>query len=233
MQEKNLRSNSMKKVKDMERTWKIKYPKRNIYIMRDHNWAFSSWEISKMNNEITPNARLLHVDFHDDYCSPYGKIPKVKTVENAHEIGEQLQIFEFIKAAEETGTIGDVYMIGDYDNKLPSNVVHAYTYNQFEKEHRLEFFRPDNQSFILDLDLDFFNLHAHQSIESNYNNNPYLYSDEYIKKHLSRFKQYEEEWSLITICISPEHCGGNEAAQHLLDLFIKCFELEGEEYINW
>lgn len=104
---------------------------------------------------------------------------EVKSKQDALKTGEKLHIFEFIIAAEETGTIEDVYMIGDYDRPA-GNVIHSYTYNQFETEHRMKFFRPECQSFILDLDLDFFNLHAYQNIENNFDSNPYLYSDEYI-----------------------------------------------------
>lgn len=224
----------MKKVKDMDGTWKIAYPKRNIYIMRDHNWAFSAWEISRLNKKIEPRARLLHVDFHDDYLEPIEDIKELTTKQDALNIGEKLEIFEFIKASQGTGTIKDVYMIGDYD-RPPGEVFHSYTLNQFEHEHRMEFFSPENQSIILDLDLDFFNLHAYQSIENNYNSNPFRYSDEFIKKHLERFKQYDDEgcWDLITVSISPEHCGGDQTAQQLLEIFLNSFELNDEEYIHW
>lgn len=201
--------------------------------MRDHNWAFSAWEISRLNNEILPGARLLHVDFHDDYCETGNRIDEIKTVEDAILAGGKLEIFDFIKAAESTGTIQDVYMIGDYDRHPSPNVIHSYTFYQFENEHRLKFFQPENQSMVLDLDLDFFNLHAHHSIGANYNKNSFLYSDEYIIKQLVSLKRYEESWNIITVCISPEYCGGNEAAQHLLDLFLEAFELSNEPYIEW
>ncbi|WP_221568697.1 hypothetical protein [Alkalihalobacillus sp. TS-13] len=99
----------------------------------------------------------------------------------------------------------------------------------------MEFFRPENQSLVLDLDLDFFNLHAYHNIENNFNGNPYRYSDEYIKRHLNRFKQYDDEgaWDLITVCISSEHCGGYQTAQEIFDLFLEIFELKEEEYYNW
>ncbi|WP_181351304.1 UPF0489 family protein [Thalassobacillus sp. CUG 92003] len=224
----------MKKVKHMNSTWKIKYPNRNIYVMRDHNCAFSAWEFGRKNREIKPGARLLHVDFHDDYLEPNWRVPEVKNEREALILGEKLEIFEFIKAAEATNTIKEVYMIGDYDNP-PEDVIHSYTYHQFENEHRMEFFRPVNQSFILDLDLDFFNLHAYNNIENNLNGNPFRYSDEYIKNQLGRFKQYDDEgdWDLITVCISPEHCGGHQTAQEIFDIFIEFFGLHEEEYVHW
>ncbi|WP_079708727.1 hypothetical protein [Paraliobacillus ryukyuensis] len=125
-------------------------------------------------------------------------------------------------------------MIGDY-NSPPDEVFHSFTLNQFEIEHRMEFFSPENQSIILDLDLDFFNLHAYHSIENNYNSNPFRYSDEFIKKQLERFKQYDDEgcWDLITVSISPEHCGGDQTAQQILEIFLNSFELNDEEYIHW
>jgi|GEM_PF-4040192 len=224
----------MKKVKDMDSSWKIKYPEQNIYVMRDHNWAFAAWEIARLNNEIKPGATLLHVDFHDDYCEPLEKVTKIETRDRALQIAKDLEIFEFIKAAEGTGTIKDVFMIGDY-NQPPREVFHSYTYNQFENQYRMDFFKNEKESHILDLDLDFFNLHAYQGIERNYDNNPFRYSEEYIKYHFERFKQYyiEGDWDLITVSISPEHCGGDQTSQEILDLFLEIFELENEKFIYW
>ena len=225
----------LEKVKDMDSKWKIKYPSRNIYIMRNHNWAFSAWEIAKIEKEINPGAKLLHIDFHDDYLDSQYKFQEIKTVSEAVRIGNELSICNFIKPAMQTGTIEKVYMIGDYEVRNTEEYMHSYTYNQFEAEHRRDFFQAgDNQSFILDLDLDFFNLHAHDFVSS-YDSNPHLFSEEYIKRHLERLKQYDDEcaWNIITVCISPEHCGGYKEAQTLLDLFIHSFDLENEEYIFW
>lgn len=223
----------MEKVVEMENSWKIKYPTRNIYLMRNHNWAFSAWEIGRLNNEITPNARLLHVDFHDDYFDPIDKYKSydIKTREEAIIAGYNLNINDFIKPAKQNGTIGEIYMVGDYNNP-PCDVYHSYTYHQFENEHKLEFFSKENCSFILDLDLDFFNINSYNAIEYS-GNNPCLYSEEYINKHLEQLIQYKDSWDLITVCISPEHCGGNEAAQYLLDLLIEKFNLKEENYIYW
>lgn len=222
----------LKKVRDMESSWKIKYPNHKIYLMRDHNWAFSAWEIGRINTEIMSGARLLHVDFHDDYCDPMQEIKTIETEQDALQIGESLEIFDFIKASQQTGTVKDVYTIGDYDMP-PDEVYHSYTYNQFENEYRMEFFNSGNQSLILDLDLDYFNLHAYKNIEKNYNDNPFRYSDEFIRKQLEFLKQYEDEWDLITVCISPEHCGGYQTAQEILDIFLEFFNLNNADYIHW
>lgn len=222
----------LKKVKDMESSWKIKYPNHKIYLMRDHNWAFSAWEIGRINKEIMSGARLLHVDFHDDYCDPMHEIKTIETEQHALQIGESLEIFDFIKASQQTGTVKDVYTIGDYDMP-PDEVYHSYTYNQFENEHRKEFFNSGSQSLILDLDLDYFNLHAYKNIKKNYDDNPFRYSDEFIRKQLEFLKQYEDEWNLITVCISPEHCGGYQTAQEILDIFLEFFNLNNADYIHW
>ncbi len=222
----------LKKVKDMEASWKIIYPDRKIYLMRNHNWAFSAWELGRIKKEIQPGARLLHVDFHDDYCDPSQVIHKIDTEQDALQAGEGLEIFDFIRAAQQTGTIKDVYTIGDYD-RPPDEVCHSYTLNQFENEYRMEFFNSESQSLILDLDLDFFNLHAYRNIEKNYDDNPFRYSDEFIRKQLGYFRQYNDVWDLLTVCISPEHCGGYQTAQEILDIFLECFDLNNEEYIQW
>jgi hypothetical protein len=223
----------MRKVKHMDAAWKINYPAHNIVIMRDHNWAFSAWEKARMRGIIKPEAALLHVDFHPDYFETLYKLPSFETEDEVIQVGEKLQIFEFIKAAEQTGTIKDVYMIGDYE-KPPKEVFHSYTYNQFENEYSGAFFKED-RSLILDLDLDFFNVHAHHAIFGTYDKNPFRYSDAFIKFHLHQFKEAYDNgwWDLITVAVSPEHCGGDEAAQELLDLFLEVFELEDKPCEEW
>lgn len=99
--------------------------------------------------------RLLHVEFHDDYCDPSQGIKEIETEQDVLQVGVSLEIFDFIKASQQTGTIKEVYTIGDYDMP-PDEVCHSYTLNQFENKYRMEFFNSENQSFILDL--DFLNL---------------------------------------------------------------------------
>ncbi|MDQ0884762.1 UPF0489 family protein [Peribacillus sp. V2I11] len=225
----------MEKVKNMDKGWKVRFPTKNIYVMRDHNWAFSAWEIGRLNKEIKSGAKLLHVDFHDDYLAPSSEknISDIHSKEKALQVGAELDIFDFIIPAEETGTVKEVYMIGDFEK--PSNeVYHAYTYNHFMDEHRKEFVKDDeHHSYILDLDLDFFNLHAYKNISNNWGSNPYLYSEEFIRNQLNKLKNNLVEWDLITVSISPEHCGGNEPAQELFDIFLDVFELKDEEFVNW
>src|SRR5699024_10056594 len=108
----------------MKSSWKIKYPERNIYIMRDHNWAFSAWEIARLNKTIMTNVRLLHVDFHDDYFDPELDIGIIEPKKQAIEIDEYLPIHNFIKTSIQPETTKYVYTIGDYTNPS-SEVIHS------------------------------------------------------------------------------------------------------------
>lgn len=224
----------MEKVKDMNNDWKIKYPGKNIYVMRDHNWSFSAWEIGRLNHEVASETKLLHVDFHDDFLEPTSDIDvsNIRSEKEALDIASQFEIFEFIKPSIRTGTIGEVYMVGDYD-RPPTGVHHSYTFNQFENEYRKCFFTNDEKhSYILDLDLDFFDTNCHRFSEGKYDGSPHHYSETYIKNQLAALKNYTD-WDLITVCISPEYCGGDEGGQYLLDMFIEVFELEEEKFIYW
>lgn len=67
----------------------------------------------------------------------------------------------------------------------------------------------NDKSLILNLDLDFFN-------EENFHGGkPKLKPDEEVYNSLTYLK-YVFKWDLITVAISPECCGGEEPAQHLL-----------------
>lgn len=46
--------------------WKIYFPEKRIYIMRQHNWAFASWEIEKIKGNLKNQSLLVHVDAHLD-----------------------------------------------------------------------------------------------------------------------------------------------------------------------
>ncbi|MGD8189083.1 hypothetical protein ACQCN2_03690 [Brevibacillus ginsengisoli] len=105
-----------------------------------------------------------------------------------------------------------------------------YTHQRF---HDLESFWADfdlrrlqmEQTKILDIDLDYFN-------RSEDVLNPRLEPIHQIRESLEKLKRLCD-WNVITVAISPEYCGGNEAAKELVDAFLAVFDLRLEEAVCW
>ncbi|MBG9456744.1 hypothetical protein ABE61_22710 [Lysinibacillus sphaericus] len=84
---------------------------------------------------------------------------------------------------------------------------------------------PPNQSKILDLDLDYFN-DSDNLLFSN------LKTDKVIKDNLRHLKE-QHDWDLITVALSPSHCGGDQECLHIFKLFLEVFELNFADFEYW
>lgn len=87
------------------------------------------------------------------------------------------------------------------------------------------------KSIILDLDLDFF---AFQS-ETESGHTCYILKDtEEIMRNLGTLKEMYS-WDTITVALSPEdwHIGGPDNASFVLDLFLKVFDININDGIDW
>ena len=85
-------------------------------------------------------------------------------------------------------------------------------------------FRED-QTKILDLDLDYFN-------NSKERRTAELKDEEAIRTALQALKNYTD-WDLITVALSPDFCGEYEDCIYLLKLFLEIFDLDSEEFNFW
>jgi len=94
--------------------YRVCFPEQRIFISEDHNWAFSAWEIGKQRGYIDFGAALVHIDAHVDYVDPEIEIiEEITTEKDAIDFGRNLGIPEFIIPAQQTRTIGSVYMISN------------------------------------------------------------------------------------------------------------------------
>ncbi|MGG4555225.1 hypothetical protein [Paenibacillus humicus] len=46
--------------------WRVHTPDKQIFLMRDHNWAFAAWEIARLEGKIGEKSLVVHVDSHFD-----------------------------------------------------------------------------------------------------------------------------------------------------------------------
>jgi hypothetical protein len=93
---------------EFDSEFRICFPEQKIFISRDHNWAFSAWEIGRLRNYINPGATVVHIDGHLDYLDPMCEIEQITTEREAINFGRNLGIAEFILPALQTGTVGKV-----------------------------------------------------------------------------------------------------------------------------
>ncbi|QJD82641.1 UPF0489 family protein [Cohnella herbarum] len=49
-----------------EHDYRVCFPRRRVYITRNHQWAFAAWAMAKQAGWIGPRTTLLHVDAHLD-----------------------------------------------------------------------------------------------------------------------------------------------------------------------
>lgn len=214
----------------LNENFRINFPEQKIYISRDHNWAFSAWEIGRLRGYIKPGATIVHIDGHVDYLDPMMEIGDIATEEEALNLGSSFGIAEFIIPAQKIGTIENVLMISNDGVDISDTPVErAYTLNHYEQQFRRKWFeQTEGKSVILDLDLDFFNFN-YQDLDCN----PVMLPETLIRQQLLNIRKYMWEWDMVTVALSPEYCGGEEVSEYLLDLFLDVFQLDRSEAVPW
>ncbi|WP_144700159.1 UPF0489 family protein [Fictibacillus phosphorivorans] len=206
------------------------FPKQKIFLMKDHNWAFAAWEVARLRKLINKGASLFHIDAHLDYCEPYGTVEKITSYDDAIIEASKLEIAEFIIPSMKNGTLKNLFFISDDRNvTLDEKINRAYTLNHFEDEYKNHWYKlSENTSTILDLDLDYFNTNY-----MDYNSNSVLMHENIIRHQLNHFYKYMLPWDIVTVAVSPEHCGGAKEAIYLLKLFFEEFNVNLNKYEEW
>lgn len=216
----------------LEKEYRAYFPEKKVFISRDHNWAFSAWEIGRFRNYIRKGATVVHIDNHLDLLEPSCEFKHISNEKDAISYGRKLGIDEFIKPALKTGTVSKVFMISDDSNEIVVSenmwIERAFTLNHFEHCYKRKWFDlSEVKSVILDLDLDFFNCNY-----KDWGSNAVLLPESIIIEQLNYIKDMFE-WNLVTVALSPEHCGGEEQSTYLFDLFLEVFGLDKNKLKQW
>ncbi|WP_367387221.1 UPF0489 family protein [Bacillus vallismortis] len=214
--------------------------------MDQHKWAFYIWELAREKGLIKPNATLFHVDAHlDDLPFVLEDIPEyinITGIENLKAFTDKhLNIDTFIWPAFGRETINNIIYVSNFSGSKPFEDwtrehvegriyegIRVHSIQELKESIFLGGVEPyiQDNSLILNLDLDFFNE------EEFYDRGPQLKSDQEVAESLTYLKNLKD-WDLITISLSPEHCGGEEACNHLFQLFLNVFELDLKKGISW
>ncbi|TDL31196.1 hypothetical protein E2R51_15540 [Jeotgalibacillus sp. S-D1] len=236
--------------------FRVYFSDKNIFIVRDHNWAFPVWELQKRAGKLKPNAILVHVDAHlDDIWDglEVEGLHEMKNSEDVFEVTKKLKIENFIWPAVGTGTIDRVIYVSQFSNiedpfnfedwnlshpemKPVKEILNKGKYTGLRYWSIEEFLEKKNSSevkdvieesdLILDLDLDYF---AEENIE------PVavkLMDEQQIIDNLEALRDLFP-WRLITVSLSPFYCGGEENAGYLLNLFYNVFDINYEDGLGW
>lgn len=155
------------------------------YIFDNHNHAFAFWCKAYIQNQITPDAVLIHIDQHKDSRLPEEFI-KASDLKDGKKVMQYtnsvLNVGNFISPAQKTGLIGTVLNLDSESAFInPPSI-------------------PSGKSVILDIDLDIFA----QTMD---------YIKDEIK--INRITELIKKADLITIATSPYFISQKTAIRYL------------------
>ncbi|MGC5324435.1 UPF0489 family protein [Brevibacillus sp. SYSU BS000544] len=242
--------------------WKVRYPEKRIYLMRQHNWAFAAWELEKVKGNLMNQSLLVHVDAHLD-DTPDGVFvtglheanteEEILAVAKGHDYVKSgaapsncMQIDNFIWASVARGTIGETIFVSHQDEEVLSlDVLFDEAFlkgneNCMEILSRL----PEGCTYQHQRYLDIQSFLSGVTLASNQMAQTKILdidldyfnlsksSKDEIQKSLQDLRNFTK-WDVITVALSPEFCGGNETAKQLLDIFLQVFELQLSAADEW
>lgn len=240
----------------IEKDYRVCFPDKGIFVSRDHNWAFATWEMSKLFGE-TENATLIHVDSHlDDIWDGIlvEGLNEIKNQKDVYSVTEKLKIENFIWAGFATNAIDNIIYVTRKNNRFQAHNPFDFTTWDFSdvelekvkmllehKEYtgdRLESIEELMQSLDnklskyikgkpVILDLDLDYFNLSNNLFE-----PELIDDDVIRKKLRQLKDLYE-WDLITVALSPIYCGGDDECWHIYEIFLEVFDLNLSKAEVW
>jgi hypothetical protein len=242
-----------------ENNYRVRFPKKNVYISRNHQWALAAWAMGLRSGVIGPRTTLLHVDGHlddtwDGVIAP--GLQEMETTEEIMAVAGRLEIDNFIWAGFAAKLVDHIVYVcpKDVDPSDPfdlsewdldgeqlqpiKQLLAERPYKGFRYESIDEFRRRmENRSAreeILDspssVILDL-DLDVFKLNIANLTDRELL--PEYrIKEHLA-FLRDLYPYDLVTVALSPAFCGGDENCERLYKLFLEVFDLDLSEAEVW
>ena len=214
------------------------YKKDNIYVMDNHLSAAWCW---LQEIDIEKRYDFIHIDRHYDLINR-PEITKENISDKNIDI-TKLTFEEYINLVQETEEkLNFVVKLFRWDNYIhhinnlfpnlfdkrmfitkkagskDDFVQYEYEIEEFINE--FEYWIEDSKNgFIINLDLDYFFSRLNSKTVQ-------LYSDETIKTVATLLKNKLRGIDVLTICLSPECCGGWENSIRVLKIFEDILELE-------
>ncbi|MFC5701105.1 UPF0489 family protein [Cohnella faecalis] len=239
--------------------YRICFPKRNIFISRNHQWAFAAWQLGARSGALNGGATLLHVDAHldDTWDGVIAEgLHEMKDSDDIMKVAGRLEIDNFIWAGFAAGTIDHiVYVcpkgIDDSDPfdlsswNLEGEQLKPVKELLARKEYRgrrfesIAAFKGECEKIGgIPLSSDLERPVILDLDLDVFKLRPELPEDgeltpvHQIKEEL-RFLRDSHEYDMVTVAISPSFCGGDTNGEFLLRMFLETFGLELSEAETW
>lgn len=199
----------------------------NIFVFDNHLIAYWCWS----QLDLTKRYELLHIDCHYDLC-PYhpGDQPLLET-------NEKTPVKDLIQITRET-SMGPLQILrwDNYINLfLAKYPIIDFAFFLTQKEGQLNFvpehqeieiydlFQQDlegKENWLINIDIDYFftKPDGQRAIQ--------FYTDEFIRAVSRWISEKSNATAQITICLSPECCGGWDNAMHVANLFGEKFDFQ-------
>jgi len=234
-----------KLTESLNETVNFLYKENNIYIMDNHLAAGWSWL-----NEINPTNShyFLHIDRHYDLLDSPTSVKK-EIIDN--EVDLKNLTFQQYLDLRQTGNNGDTWPLFRWDNYIinlqlvypdlydetffatfkDGNTNEEFVKNEMdflEMANGLEYLIKEaktDKGWIINLDIDYFFNHVND-------NRIQIFSDDFIV-HLSKsLKKILNDVKVLTICLSPECCGGWNNALRITNIICEVLEIDFNNELN-
>lgn len=242
-----------------ESNYRVRFPKQNVYVSRNHQWAMAAWALSRRSGAIGARTTLLHVDGHlddtwDGVIAP--GLQKMDTPEQILEVTSNLEIDNFIWAGFAAKLIDHIVYVcpKDVDLSDPFDLSDwDLEGEQLQPIKQLLAERPYKGCRFESID-EFRQSVEHKSGREAVLNTPgsvildldldvfklnladltdrELFPEYRIKEHLA-FLRDLYPYDLVTVSLSPAFCGGDENCERLYKLFLEAFDLDLSEAEVW
>ncbi|HAB51865.1 MAG TPA: hypothetical protein DCE80_06800 [Ignavibacteriales bacterium] len=195
----------------------------NVWLMKDHKWAFYAWQKYKWQKRI-PFLKLLHCDFHWDGINDFqdqeeiNRLREIRTLKELTKlIREDVYIRKdsFIAPAIIKKIFDHVYFYcfqNDEEPGLDQELLNCYGAKQTVVNDLSEISRLN--SFAFDLDLDLFNRNDDMFYEGE------LWEKKEILNFIHKAEDFVRKAEIITIAISPGFSGNKKHSQYLQYLVV-------------
>lgn len=243
----------------IEPNYRVCFPKEQVYISRNHQWAFAAWAMGKQTGVVSDKTTLLHVDAHLDDTWDGVIVEGLNEMRNSKdflEVAGKLEIDNFIWAGFAVKYLDKIIYVcpKDVDSSDPFDLTgwdlegeQLRPIKQLLKEREYKGTRFES--------IEQFKLHIGESGDKGrvFNSTSSVILDldlDVFKMNLSDLrdlelypeKQIREQlqflrglhpYDMITVALSPSFCGGDENCEFLFRVFLEEFELNLFDAQTW
>ncbi|WP_373232204.1 UPF0489 family protein [Cohnella sp.] len=242
-----------------EDNYRICFPKKRVFISRNHQWAFAAWTIGKGSGIIGDKTILLHVDAHLDDTWDGVIVEGLHEMGNTEEILEvagKLEIDNFIWAGFAAKIIDRIIYVcpKDIDSSEPFDLS-SWNLEGEQLKPIKQLLREREYNGLRFESIEQFKQHLlkAENLEQVFNTpnsvildldldvfklklsdlaDRELYPEKQIREQLQFLKNLYS-YDMVTIALSPSFCGSDENCEFIFRLFLEEFELNLDEAQPW